>query len=367
MLFLLSGCNIQSASKYEIESLDFEQIIDTWEIILPGTNIESQLITNPMLGSIYLMTDSTLMSIDVESGKTLWKRDIKSANSAADLIHLQANFLIATDRSGREVYAFEAETGKLLWEYDAGIRQEAVRILSDSHNIYLAQSGFNDISIVALDLSGGDIVWEVTNAVFQQDSIRGFLLDSGVLYLESLKLWAIDSSSGDVLGVYPLDYARGEINYIEKDIFYRSNSYHQSVSAFRLRFQGSSEIWTYNSSCNDGGSHIMSPQNTSELDGIFVASPCHYLKQLDKNSGATIWSLKTVGAPKSIDLDEHDLLYATSNAKLAQVNITQQAVLGVINFKPSRRHYEGRTSVVNLDKWIIVTYGNNQVFGFKRP
>jgi len=102
---------------------------------------------------------------DVGELKPAWHFDLEPGYSASTPIEADGKLFITTGHS--HIRAFDAETGKLLWEYDGGTRQRATNPLhfgwgnrgiaySDGKIVLATTDGY----VVALDANTGKEVWK---------------------------------------------------------------------------------------------------------------------------------------------------------------------------------------------------------------
>jgi len=367
-LIFLGGCASNSSSrKYTINQIEISSIKPIWDVVLPGKNIESRLLTNRNRDSIYFMTDSTLIALDIVSGQILWERENNPGspypNNGDMLRYISNDILIATGNRGHNIQALEADTGRLLWKKEFGFQRSIAYIQSDSDRIYLAQWRSRYAYVTALDLYTGEKLWEISNSDLQVGGAPNtMLLENDRLFVETSKLWVLDGTSGSILKTYPLTFIRSESNILEDTIVYRSD---KSVQALRLNTNQNEEIWHYIRQCSDGKTNLLLHPNV-KVNELYIASPCHYLVKLDKDNGREIWSTKTIGYPDAIAIQGNELFAITGSATLYQIDVSNGNILGNLQFKPSSRDNNGRQSILYINDWIIVTYGNNQLFGFQK-
>lgn len=368
IVVFIGGCISNSSSyKYTISQTETPNIELLWEAILPGKNIESHLLMNNNRDIIFLMTDSTLVALEIVSGRVLWRRENDSGspypNNGDMLKYLPNDILIATASQGHNLQAISAETGKLLWERSFNHQGSIAYMQYDATHLYLAQWRSRYAYITALSLQAGEKVWEISNSEIQIGGApNAFLLEKEKLFVETSQLWVLDTTFGSILEKYPLAFIRSEYNILEDTIVYRSD---KVVQALRLNAGENEELWHYIRQCSDGKTNLL-PHPNVEANVLYAASPCHYLVKLDKSNGNEVWSTKTKGYPDAIAIANNDLFAITGSATLHRINVSNGDILDTLQFKPSRRDNDGRQSVLYVNDWVLVTNGNNQLFGFQK-
>jgi quinohemoprotein ethanol dehydrogenase len=140
----------------------------------PAQPIESAMVANPDDWPLWGRTGheahySPLDEIDTGSVDDLtlaWHFDLEPGYSASTPIAADGRLFITTGHS--HIRAFDAATGKLLWEYDGGTRQRARNPLHfgwGNKGIAYAEGkvvlGTTDGFVIALDASSGKEIWKV--------------------------------------------------------------------------------------------------------------------------------------------------------------------------------------------------------------
>lgn len=255
---LLSGCETVggwfSDDDYDptepVELFDFEETVDLdkrWSRSVGDGQGDGFYKINPLLdgGVIYVASaDGELAAFNADNGKPLWDVDLElpisggvgksgdslllggadgsvirlSATDGSEIWRTQVSgeVLAAPKGNGEVVVAqsydgklmgFEFESGKKLWTYQSDVPVLTLRGTS-TPLIYndVAIAGFADGKVVAVSLSGGNVVWEARVAIAQGRSeierivdIDGSMAAQGVeLYVASYhgRLAALEMNAG---------------------------------------------------------------------------------------------------------------------------------------------------------------------------
>jgi len=325
------------------------------------------LIIDEKLKAIYLMTDNALVSLDITSGEIIWSKDRENINPLSkQLIYLQNDILIATDKRGHLVQALAAETGTLLWEkwYNHAF---VSFILTDTSYLYLALGLSRGTEVIALDLYTGKQLWKAPNYLFSQTNPTGLFLENTKLFVGGTKLLSLDTATGNIQETYSDNFFVRGIDKIQKEIVaYSTYNSNGDVQAFNLTYTQKEVIWRYVNNCQEGVMKILFDLKV-ETDVLYIGLPCHYLTKLNKQNGTVLWSTKTIRSPQDIAIIENEIFLVTTSATLLQLDAVQGEVLEKLQFMPSRRDDSGKQSIASYEnKWIFVTHGNNQLFGFQK-
>jgi len=367
-LILTNGCTYStSRNEYSVSQSENSSIELVWDISFSAKTIESDLIIDEKLKAIYLMTDNALVSLDITSGEIIWSKDRENINPLSkQLIYLQNDILIATDKRGHLVQALAAETGTLLWEkwYNHAF---VSFILTDTSYLYLALGLSRGTEVIALDLYTGKQLWKAPNYLFSQTNPTGLFLENTKLFVGGTKLLSLDTATGNILETYSDNFFVRGIDKIQKEIVaYSTYNSNGDVQAFNLTYTQKEVIWRYVNNCQEGVMKILFDLKV-ETDVLYIGLPCHYLTKLNKQNGTVLWSTKTIRSPQDIAIIENEIFLVTTSATLLQLDAVQGEVLEKLQFMPSRRDDSGKQSIASYEnKWIFVTHGNNQLFGFQK-
>jgi quinohemoprotein ethanol dehydrogenase len=170
-------------------------------------------------GSLANQRYSPLDQIDtsnVKSLKGLWRTHLKSATAAkysaeGQPIEYQGTIFITTGAD--DVFAIEADTGKILWRYAAGLNPNISTICCGWDNrgvalgdgrVYLGQL---DGKLVALDQKTGKVVWSTLVMPWQ----KGYAITNAPLYVNGMVITGISGAEYGTRGrVTAYDAATGK-------------------------------------------------------------------------------------------------------------------------------------------------------------
>ena len=133
-----------------------------------------------------------LVAVDTTSGEILWRADTgPDATGTATL----ADGVVYIAHSGGEnpaaLFAFDAETGDLIWQHDA-------LLYSPSVSGTIGFTGSTEGDVAAIDLATGDEMWRTKVG----GEVRPFPVTSDIVYVPSdgdRAIYAYDAATGDLL------------------------------------------------------------------------------------------------------------------------------------------------------------------------
>jgi outer membrane protein assembly factor BamB len=226
----------KSLLAYDIETWALKWRFDIKEKIESPPALDAQ--------SIYFGGgDGTFYCLNKENGKMRWKYVTKNEIRSAPIV-VDGRVVF---KSGDNLYAFEAKTGKFAWKYEAPeaiqkilLREHSSPAFSDGKVI----AGFGSGYVVCLEMADGKIVWDVKiseNSDFTAVSSSPMIDDSGRIYVSSYSegMRCMDIADGKT--VWKINSSNNSEASYEQDAVYFSSMDKGTVYAVN-RLNGKS-IW----------------------------------------------------------------------------------------------------------------------------
>jgi outer membrane protein assembly factor BamB len=191
--------------------------------------------------TLYFASGNDVYAIDADSGQLAWQYMTKGFINATPAV---SNGIVYSGAGDFNVYALNAKTGTLLWTYATGSYIVSSLVVSDGF-VYAAS---DDNNIYALNASTGALLWEYSTGGPIQFAPS---VDAGMVY--------VASSDGNI---YALDAASGTL------------------------------VWQFMTSPQYNGS------TPTVVDGVlYMASADDNLYALNSSNGNLLWKILLGGAP----------------------------------------------------------------------
>jgi outer membrane protein assembly factor BamB len=229
--------------------------------------------------------DGFFYSVNSETGRVHWRSDLRNPVVSRPTV-VSGRVFVTTSED--VLFAFDAGTGKLLWQYKrkGGIGSSA-RIygasapLIDSNEVL---AGFSDGYLVCLSLEEGSLKWEKKLHFGKKftDVNAHPVLDGGVLYVPSYdgSIYALRRKDGSVL--WRVDSGGSKEVLIEEDRLYFPSS---DGTVYALQKSSGKVLWKFQL---DGGT----PTQLAFAESyIVVGSTYQYLYLIDKATGRGVYRM----------------------------------------------------------------------------
>ena len=224
---------------------------------------------------------SHVFSIDLRSGRVLWRRDLPVRKVSSPMSDRELVYLTA----GSELLGLDVETGETRLRFvisdkvnEAVAYSAAVR---DDDRLYFLSG--RDGRLHALDLGSNTEVWhfDLPGALSQLVLHRGLLL---VPVRATPGLYAIDTHSGALRWTFPAESGTsGSIAVADEVVYYGSLDEH----FYAIDFERGTPLWKFKTGHWIGAT----PGVTEEL--ALVGSTDGYLYAVDRESGLERWRFLT--------------------------------------------------------------------------
>ena len=145
-------------------------------------------------GRIHFGEGSELITVDVETGKTLWTFPTVEGSQVGYAATVYKDTILVGPGAG-PLYALSARDGKLLWSIDNSVKWQYLRQLHVSGDILVA-GGYKD-NLFGIDPAQGKIMWGFESGNF----INSHLVVGNMAYFWSSRGWifAINIKTGGVV------------------------------------------------------------------------------------------------------------------------------------------------------------------------
>lgn len=194
---IISGNAVIFASGRRLVALDAATGKSLWEMFLPLTpekNSPKAAGFATAEGRLFVgSSNGMVFALDADTGAVVWEYDA-GARVFSVLEYFDGRLYFSTFDG--EVFVLNAATGELVWKKP--IPYEANTILVDGQFVHLASYQ----SVIALDLDTGDEVWSFDSGASVHSD---FVLHDGVLYFGSNKLYGRNAATGEEVVTESLD------------------------------------------------------------------------------------------------------------------------------------------------------------------
>lgn len=250
----------------------------------------------------------TFYCVDATTGKTLWKHSYESEvwpylyeggpNATATIDGAR---VYTVGRHG-PLFAFNTETGELLWEVDLhedlGLKKPSWGFTSaplvDGPNLYL-NAGTHGL---ALNATTGEVVWktgtgDAAYAVPEPFTAGG---KEGLIVFGMDSVAAVGKADGDVWWTHPWE-TKFKVNAAQPIIsgnqMFLSSAYGFGCALFHIDGEGAREIWRNTSMQNHFSSCLLIDGHLYGVDGTDASKAT--LRCLDWKTGEVLWTEKGFG------------------------------------------------------------------------
>ncbi len=171
---------------------------------------------NPAIGDGIVYSGSIangFSAVDLQTGELVWRADTNGIETGTAVVANGVAY-IGSSPGVPEGFlnAYDAATGELLWSSDARIFSPAVK---DGAGF----AGSADGPVTAIDLTNGEILWQVTVGGVARPAI----VAGDIVYINSdgdETVYAFDTATGDQLWSYPVDGYLGDAGALKDEVLY---------------------------------------------------------------------------------------------------------------------------------------------------
>ena len=165
-----------------------------------------------------------LSSYDLINNLVNWENNVEGRTSLYIAADDQAVYL----GSGHSLLAYEAKTGKKLWQID--YESFVGPILLDGTTLFVTLNYLNDTRLVALDLGTLLVKWQINYNLINETLINSLTIEGGVLYAGGSKLTAISKDDGSIM------WSTREIGNIGKPVVINNKIYVRNTKTSLFEF-----------------------------------------------------------------------------------------------------------------------------------
>lgn len=287
-----------------------------WSYVVPnGVEKEPAVFNNHLY---FGGNDGFFYSINLESGRELWKTHIKSEILAAPAYDAQEGrvYFMTTSNS---ILALEAENGRQVWSYTRqdpssySIRGGTTPLIHKN----LIYVGFSEGSFVAFNKSNGTINWEIQlnkNKRFK-DIDSSAVVDADKIYVSGYddKLYVLSATNGDILNKFE---AGGYVPVtIDGSILYYPSS---NGKVYALSKETLKPVWEY----------VVPNGLPTEIslfnDKVIFGESLGHLVLLDKKTGRAMSSFEPgrgILSPIAVNEKRSELYFISGEANLYSMGV----------------------------------------------
>jgi outer membrane protein assembly factor BamB len=204
-----------------------------------------------------------------------------------------------------DVYAFDAATGALRWDY--AISGDDVGSPAVSGGVVYVAA---DINLYALDASTGTLQWSYTTGYATIPSVSAPTVSRGVVYIGARDVYALDASSGTLKWNSTTEGIVGDSPAVSDGVVYVGSSLiengQSSGKVYALDAITGGSKWSYTT----GGWIYSSPTVSEGI--VYVGSNDDKVYALDASTGALKWSYTTSGQVASSPAVSGGVVYVGS-------------------------------------------------------
>jgi|GEM_PF-3163679 len=229
---------------YDVESGEKEWV-RSHRRLRDDSSMVAQIVICPRGDRLYLAgwrhgrgkTSTLTLAYDTRTGKLLWESDYLASKSLGSqgrdlavspdgsLLFVRSKLGTQNSASGDAVVAYEARTGKLVWESVMDGREQGLThmvVCADGRRLYVSGVQWQRDSVVewrvsALDPANGVLLWSIVEPVLDSAELSGVMLSDG----------------GDKMFLYGTCPSRGGVSAVAIDVLAGKMSWHRSYFADR--------------------------------------------------------------------------------------------------------------------------------------
>jgi len=223
----------------------------------------------------------TIYAVDARTGTQRWNNGVNSNVEDSPTV---LNGVVYIGSDDGTVFALDARTGAKIWSNVIAAVVRASPLVADGV-VYFGTNG-NDGGgpLYALNSSTGDVIWS-----YPASGVRSSpALVDGIIYFGSFELGtviALRASDGSVLWSTPIGTDVGSSPAVEKGVVYIGSD---RGDVYALDAHTGAKLWTYET----GGSITSSPAVANGV--VYIGSQDQKAYALDAKNGTLLWSA-TVG------------------------------------------------------------------------
>ena len=365
------GNNRDGAAAFSIPSAWPEQLAKKWQVEVGIGYAAPIAIGDRVYAFSRQNEDEVMRALDASTGKTIWTARYNAAykpNPAATRTHGTGPKSTPTFADGRLytlgmsglVTAFDATTGKLLWQSAAPktetLYHTAMSPIVDRGLVIVHVGGHNDGALTAFDAQTGAVKWAWTGdgPAYGSPIIVELGGTRQVITMTQENLVGVSTASGELLWKRPYSVraTRNAVTPIVHNSIVIVSGLGMPVSGFRVinrAGQWSTEdVWVNNDTTMDMSTGVVignalygfSPRNSGQYFAI------------DANTGQTLWLSEPRAAENAAIVRAGDLWFA----------LDTQAELKVVRANPKQFEILKRYDVADSATWAQPVLSGQRVF-----
>jgi outer membrane protein assembly factor BamB len=310
-----------------------------------------------------------VVAIDASSGETLWEHEYNSEplnfsyGAGPHSTPLVVGNRVFTTGTNKQLFAFEKETGEILWSHDLvadfGAPPTLIRPAVKAgfaasplawDDTIILQVGGEGQAVMAFRQSDGEAVWASGDFLIAQSAPLLIDVDGQrqVVVFGGQSVNGLDPSTGEILWSHPHD-TNGDMNnsmpvWGPDNLLFLSSAYNQGSRTLRLEQAGGEtrveEIWFSNRLGLMFANAIRVGDTIYGSDGDFGPA---FITAIDVRTGATLWQERGFG--------RSSLLYADGKA----IIIDEDGDLALARLLPDGLDVLGRIRIFDTTSWTVPT------------
>ena len=185
---------------------------------------------------------------------------------------------------GGDLYALDAQTGNLLWQYPVDIKQSTPAV-ADGVVYTLGGGSLQNGGLYAFDSSTGTLLWRAQTGYQGGDLPRGITVANGAVYFASNdgNVYAVNTADGSLRWSYPIGNYSWYSPAVVNGIVYIGSI--GSGSLYALNAETGTLVWTY--ACGVYGFGVSS--GAAVANNVVYFGCGETLYALNAQTGALIW------------------------------------------------------------------------------
>jgi outer membrane protein assembly factor BamB len=255
----------------------------------------------------------SIYALEAATGVLIWNY---TTSGAVDSSPAVANGVVFIGSMDNNVYALNATTGALVWKYTTGDEVESSPAVANGV-VYI---GSDDDNVYALNATTGALVWNYTTSGAVDSSSA---VANGIVYVGSGddSVYALNAAKGTLLWSYRTGGVVVSSPAVAAGVVYVSS---MDDKVYALNAATGAMIWNYTTGAGVGSGVESSPAVANSV--VYVGSDNDNIYALDAASGALIWNYTTGGSVTSSPAVAGGVVYVGSwNCKIYALNATTGA------------------------------------------
>lgn len=367
---LLSGCMsvfqiIAPSPAYQLRDSTLP-VKTVWALEIDETFWNPPIFATPE--TLLAQTDQHIYSIDVPSGKVLWKYKLDRANNKGELAKLLVAYkghVLTANSYNTTIQSIDLDTGRLNWEIPLdkyvkarSNKPQALQIIAYEKFLLVLINLIRGTTIVALDIDNGDLIWRSTPEVmpsemYLEPSTQQLIVSS------SDSWWFLNVTNGQVTQILQLFLpSLRQPTYSDQMLFTSGDS------TRAIRIPTLEQTWEFTHDCADRAK-IFTPPYVLDNDAYILTS-CGLLYKLDMFTGAIRWRVNHEAKLNSFIVFQRTGYLLDENGSLNAINLNDGSTVGSLLVEPAGVPIGTFDALATNQEVLILSYGNNQLFAFEK-